>query len=434
VEAARRGKIKQVSGRRDPKIDLAVELIKEGKARSFAEAARATGALASSVTARCNQEGIKVKKRKASVVERAAEVGEGDREPTPQERELAKKLLAADASRVRVQAEAREAKKKIAELEEDLEKQRSVNDLIEATENAPQPKWLNPPPSKESKHGTLVALFSDAHFGEVVQPSEMNWYNAFNPEIGRKRIRRFFERTILVARQYLAGVNYDGVVVPFLGDTISGDIHDEFRETNELSNFEAVPEVVPCIESGLEMLIEEFGKVHVVSVPGNHPRDSRRPRYKKRSAHNADTLIAKLVAKHFVDEDAITFDIPDGISADFSVYDTKFRIEHGDEASGGGGIQGAMLPIALRTHKIRKQAQAEGKPFDVLLMGHWHQYMSMPAKGFVVNGALKGYDEFARAKGFEPEPPQQALMIVTPEHGISVQAPLFVGKRSDEEW
>lgn len=430
-----------MSAPRNSNVDRAIEIVRSGKAESFADAARQASCSPSAVSTRwAREEGdrkprFKAKAADAKLVDKAIGTGSvPDPDPTPREQELARKVLTVEAGRGRAQTEAREAKRQVADLKEQLTEAKDALQLVDAVSNVSQPDWLGTPKDEGAKRGTLIALFSDFHVGEVVEPSEMNGYNAYNPEIAEKRIHRFFERTILVSRQYLAGVKYDGIVVPSLGDTISGDIHDEFRETNELSNFEAVPFVVPLLQRGFEMLLEEYPKVHVPCVPGNHPRDSRKPRYKKRSAHNADTMIMKLLAKYFEGEDRITFDVPDGISADFSVYDTKFRIEHGDEATGGGGIQGAMLPIALRTHRIRKQAQAEGTPFDVLMLGHWHQLMSMPAKGFIVNGAGKGYDEYARGKGFEPEPPQQALMVVTPEHGISVQAPLFVSKRSDEGW
>lgn len=347
---------------------------------------------------------------------------------------LERKLSEAQSSAREAAATARAKDRELAELREERDQLETALDISTAVQKSEQPGWLTPKEDPDKRRGTLVACWSDYHYGEVVEPSEMNWYNAYNPDIAEQRIRRFFERTIRVARDFLAGVEYDGIVVPSLGDGISGDIHDEFRETNELSNYEAVPKLVPLLENGFDMLLDEFGKVHVVSVPGNHPRDSKRPRYKKRSQHNADTMIFKFLEQKFAGDDRITFDIPNAYSADFTVYSTKFRAEHGDEASGGGGIQGAMLPLALRTHRVRKQAEAEGVPFDVLLMGHWHQYMSLVSKGFLVNGSGKGYDEYARGKGFEPEPPQQALMVVTPEHGIGVQAPLFVGKRSEEGW
>jgi hypothetical protein len=319
-------------------------------------------------------------------------------------------------------------------LAEDLEAARSALALAQSTAALRAPRWLTPAKPKGGNRGTLVACFSDFHVGEVVEPAEMNGYNAYNPEIAEQRIRRYFERVVRVARHYLSGVTYDGIVLASLGDTISGDIHDEFRETNGLTNYEAVPFVVPLLEAGIGMLLEEFGRVHVVSVPGNHGRDSKKPTYKKRSAHNADTMVAKLVASRFDGVKGVTFDTAVGINVDFQVYGTRFRAEHGDEAKGGSGIQGALAPLTLMAHRSRKQAQAEGVPFDTMLVGHWHQYMSLISKGLVVNGAGKGYDEYARGKKFDPEPPQQALLLVTPEHGVGIQAPVFVGDRAKEKW
>lgn len=413
--------------RRSEKVKRALQELREGTAYSVAEVASRHGLNASYLRQLARSEGITTPGSKH------ANTPGDDR--SEQERELAQRLLAAKTRASSAQTEVRVQADRVKELEGSLVHLEAEIDLVRESAALDTPTWLKKPKRDKGTHrGTLVACFSDYHIGEVVDPAEMAGYNAYNSAIAEQRVRRFFERTILVARQYLAGVKYDGIVVPNLGDTISGDIHDEFRETNELSNYKAAPLAANWISAGLQMLHEEFGKVHVPCVPGNHPRDSRKPRYKKRTEHNADTMISQLCERDFRDNDDVTFDIPAGISADFSIYDTKFRIEHGDEARGGSGIQGAMLPIALRTHRVRKQAEAEGRPFDVLLLGHWHQLMFMVGKGFIVNGTGKGYDEFARGKGFEPEPPQQALFVVTPEHGISAQLPLFVCKRDDEGW
>lgn len=373
-------------------------------------------------------------RRPAPSIEAALEIPDEPEAPSAAEEELARQLLNIERSRSKQTAKLTAAKRQIRELEGENAKLQQTLEVVAAAQSVPRPDWLRGAKKAKGHHGTLVAPYSDFHIGEAVDPAEMNGYNAYNVEIAEQRTRRFFERTILVARDYLAGVTYDGIVMPHLGDTISGDIHEEFKQTNELSNYEAIPYAVAWLEEGIGLLADEFGKVHVPCVPGNHPRDSKAPRYKKRSAHNADTLISNLVAQKFRNDDRVTFDIPAALSADFEVYGTRFRIEHGDEAKGGGGIQGALAPLALHTHRRRKQAQAEGTPFDVLMMGHWHQLMFALGKGFIVNGAGKGYDEYARGKAFEPEPPQQALLTVTPEYGVTAQLPLFVGKRSSEGW
>jgi len=413
---------------RNPKIAKAVELLESGEAKSVNEAARRTGALPNSVATRYRLDHGEAFVRNEGEVELNEDVR------TPEVDAIAEKLSrsrnAHDATKLELAATRRRAEV----LETRVEDLASTLQLVEAVEEAPRPNWLLKPEKTKDHRGSLLGLFSDYHIAERVEKAEMNGYNHYDLEIAEFRVKRFFEKSILMARRYLSGVKYDGYVLASLGDYLSGDIHDEFRETNEVTTYDAIPYAVTWAEAGIEMLLDEFGKVHVVSVPGNHPRDSKQPRYKMRSQHNADTLIWNLVAHRFKADDRVTFNIPKALSVDFSIYDTNFRAEHGDEAKGGTGIQGALSPLALRTHRVRKQAQAEGVPFDVLLFGHWHQLMSLPAKGFIVNGAGKGYDEYARGKAFDPEPPQQLLAVVTPEHGVSAQYPLFVGDRKQEGW
>jgi hypothetical protein len=64
--------------------------------------------------------------------------------------------------------------------------------------------------------------------------------------------------------------------------------------------------------------------------------------------------------------------------------------------------------------------------------GHWHQLVQTP--GLIVNGSLKGVDEYAFINNFGYEQPQQALAVITPERGITIQAPIFCVDRKKEGW
>lgn len=193
-----------------------------------------------------------------------------------------------------------------------------------------RPDWLKTKKKGKEHHGSLVAFLSDAHITEVVRPEEIGGYNKYNMAIAEMRIQAFFERTITVARNYLAGVKYDGIVLPLGGDLVSGDIHQELVETNEYSTMRGIELSLPWFLKGIEMFHEEFGNVHIVSAPGNHGRNSLKPRHKKRSENNADTHIAQLLAMVIGEVDGITFDIPEGADVDFKVYDSVFSMEHGD--------------------------------------------------------------------------------------------------------
>jgi hypothetical protein len=52
----------------------------------------------------------------------------------------------------------------------------------------------------------------------------------------------------------------------------------------------------------------------------------------------------------------------------------------------------------------------------------------------IVNGSMKGVDEYAFINNFSFEQPQQALAIVDPEKGITIQAPVFCQDRKKEGW
>lgn len=299
-----------------------------------------------------------------------------------------------------------------------------------------RPEWLLPPKEPKPGRATIIPLLSDVHTGEVVRPAEMGDYNKYDLRICELRLQRFFRGVIEQARSWSA-FRYDGCFLAMPGDFLSGDIHDELTQTNECSSDEAVFWVVPRISEGIDLLRKEFKHVHVASAPGNHPRDSKIPRYKKRSAHNADTLIARLVAREFSKVEGVTFEIPESLDANVRVYRFDFSLEHGDELiktfSGSAEI-GFLGPLVRGTNRKRNAYATEGKGLDYALWGHGHQLIPVPSRGFIANGSVKGYDEYARGKKFRPEPAQQALMVCVPDFGITTQTPVILTDRAAEAW
>lgn len=335
--------------------------------------------------------------------------------------------LRARRERDRLQNENLKLEAQIAELTRLL-------DVVETAEGAAiqPPKWLAPTRSNKAKKATLVVMLSDTHFDEVVEPNEVDYLNAYNRRIAEQRLRAWAENTIKMARHYLAGLTYDGVVVILGGDIFSGDIHEELAQTNEDTILGSLLHWSEQLAAALDLLADEFGKIHVASVPGNHGRLTRKPRAKLRSRTNLDWLLAKMVQRHYRNDRRFTFQIADGADTLISIYDWGHLITHGDQAKGGGGI-GGIWPTIMRLRARKAQRHmATDKPFDTLWMGHWHQLIMTP--GLVVNGSLKGTDEYAFIGNFGHEPPQQALAVVTPEHNVTWQCPIFVADRKKERW
>jgi len=307
-------------------------------------------------------------------------------------------------------------------------------DLIQSiTDLDPRPpKWLTPQKAPSAHHATVCTILSDSHFDEVVNPDEIGGVNAYDRDIATLRLRRYFDQVCTVSRDYMAGVTFDGAVCMLGGDLVSGDIHEELKETNATSTLNTVLYYSELIAAGIGQLADEFGKVHVPVVVGNHGRRTRKPRAKGRAQDNFDWLIGQMVAREFRTDDRVTFDIPDGANTLVPVYGTTFRLEHGDSARGGSGWMGVLGPAMRRDQKVRSVAQDTDRPYDHLVIGHWHRLSWLG--NVIVNGSSKGYDEYASIEGFSFEPPQQAMWLTTPERGVTMQAPIFVADAKAEGW
>ena len=339
-------------------------------------------------------------------------------------------LLRAEVLKVRRERDS--AISEMARIATQLEQVRRTLDVVEQVENAKiQPiMWLQPQAKVKASSATLMLMLSDLHLDEIVEPEEVDGLNAYNRTIAVMRMKRWSQNVIKMARHHLAGMKYDGVVLMLGGDIFSGDIHEELKETNEDTMLGSLLYWAEQIASAIDLLADEFKKVHIAAVAGNHGRTTRKPRAKLRARTNFDWLLAKMLERHFANDRRITFQIPESSDALISVYDTHHLLTHGDQTQGGGSIGGIYPPIMRMRARKAQRYLATGASFQTLWLGHWHQYL--PSPSMVVNGSMKGYDEYAYVSNFSFEQPQQALAIVVPEKGITIQAPIFCLDRKAE--
>jgi len=283
------------------------------------------------------------------------------------------------------------------------------------------PEWSVRKQSSKKHQIIPVHLLSDFHFDEVVDLNQTNGKNEYNRKIAERRLKRNFMKVGEVCRDYVRGFHYPGIVVAMLGDNFSGNIHEELKCTNEDTILGSLYHWLEPMGAGLKMLADEFGKVTVVSVVGNHGRNSIKPISKNRVRDNFDWLFSALLKRQFdqAGDKRFTWIIAEGHKQPFSVFDTKFLASHGDEAHGGSGIASLLSPLMIQAAKLKRLHD-----YDYWLIGHWHQLAAF--KNVRVNGAGKGFDEYATIKSFEYQVPQQDLFFVSPEHGITASWPIFL--------
>lgn len=295
------------------------------------------------------------------------------------------------------------------------------------------PTWLTKV-GTIGKRGTPITMWSDWHYGEVVRPEEVGGVNEFNTAIAATRINTLVETIIDLCFNHMgkADTKYPGIVVCLGGDMISGDIHEELLATNERTPQQCINELTDLLVAALERMADAFGRVFVPCVVGNHGRATHKPRAKGRVYTSHEWNIYCNLERYFRKDKRVQFFIPDQSDAAFTVYDHRFLLTHGDSlgVKGGDGIIGSLGPIMRGRIKTFNSEAQIGREFDTLIIGHWHQYITVP--GLIVNNCLKGFDEYARLFLRAPySRPSQALWFVHPKHGLTTHWQVFLEDKRD---
>lgn len=273
-----------------------------------------------------------------------------------------------------------------------------------------------------------ILFQSDEQWGEVIKPEEMGGLNSYNKHIASARYRRLIESTIRCCLPPHAPSAPPMIYYLMGGDSLSGSIHEELAETNDLSSIPAVKDYCAHMRWGIETLKNELGcPVRVIRVPGNHDRLTKKSRHKGYNENSLDTIISWHLEMIFHDDPDVTFFIPPQNDALFDVYGYRFVLTHGDMMGTGGG-QGYIGPVAPITKGHRKIAETymqAGKPVDYVLTGHYHT--AVETEYGWGNGCLPGYSEYARLKiRAKPSPPVQWLLHLHPERGVTTRRQIMV--------
>jgi hypothetical protein len=317
----------------------------------------------------------------------------------------------------------------LAQAKEDFNAEFVKRKIIKLAESEPNiPDWIVRKPKGHNVTGIPTLLASDWHWGEVVDAAQVGGVNEYDLKIAQDRARAFIETSIDLLKNRFNNPKYEGVVFALGGDMFSGNIHDELATTNDM-------EVMPCVLDlwgtlvwCIETLVEEFGKVFVPCVSGNHGRNTHKIQNKNRNYTNFDWLLYQFLNKRFENDKRITFFIPDGSDAYYQVYGYKYLLTHGDQFRGGDGVIGCLGAIIRGDHKKRSRNAQIDQEYDTMLIGHFHQLIQL--QRLIVNGSLKGYCEYAYSNNFGFEPPRQALWITHPLHGITFSCPVNVDRKN----
>ena len=299
----------------------------------------------------------------------------------------------------------------------------TIQDLAPAIRSVQIPKA-----KKASKSGSpqvVVAPLSDTHIGDRVKEEQMAGLNEYNIDIFNKRLYGWANTVVQLVELRRNHSPVDKLILPMLGDMISGDIHEELARTNIDNCMEQMIQGANLIAQAVIFLAGNFAEVEIPCVVGNHGRMTRKPPMKDKYM-DWDFMMYQWIAAFCREQKNVTFNISKSFINSFNAGNKTVLIMHGDSVP-GAGLGTTIL------NQVSKFRNVLSYGFDSVMMGHFHRIDEFDIGTGEVHicGTMKGGDEYAFQKLAVYSPPKHIMTYWHPEHGYIGKETLYLDNYDD---
>jgi len=306
------------------------------------------------------------------------------------------------------------------------------------------PKPSKPPRLPRTRNAPLTAVWhlTDLHWGELVDPTNMNGLNAYSPGIAARRVQHTLD-TIRRFQQTYESHGFRELVIAVNGDTIGGSIHPDSAEYYARVAKQSVDAAL-LISQVVHEAATSFDEVRVLGTVGNHPRSTTRmPTGVARIESSWEYLLHEHVAALCSRIPNAQFEIAKGYTLDTVIGPSRWAFQHGDAVKGGGGALGVPAYGLKRQHDAAREwslvlAELNQHAADSIIKhtrcGHFHTYMWWQAGAADIGlcPSPKGVDPFVKDVLGKYSPPMQLVEVVHPEHDVIAQHPIRLDHIQDE--
>jgi len=272
-------------------------------------------------------------------------------------------------------------------------------------------------PARARPHEFLL-LWSDLHAAERVFAEQVHGINEYTWDIMLKRHDRLAEA--LVSFRDNRPYPVTALRIAALGDMVSGDIHDELRETNEMVLMEATLQLGLDMSEWVESLVPEFPKITIDGIVGNHGRTTKKPQ-NKNAFSNFDWIFYHVLKLRLAAYPSVTVTVPKSAYGSMVVKGKRIFLFHGD------GVRSTMqgVPwggVIRRTRELEKQFAPVMGGIDHFTLGHYHQMNITDDRRIIINGSVKGPDEYSIKNFGAGSPASQILLVFNEKYGLTETA------------
>jgi hypothetical protein len=333
--------------------------------------------------------------------------------------------------------EIRDLQRQIKVLERQNEKLRSGEKIIRDTvgqifETMPPVKCPAKPRLIRAKRSaeTAVAHISDVHIGKVT-PS-------YNIDVARDRMMLYGQKIVEITEMRRSFADIPDLHIYLGGDLVEGE--DIFPHQAHLIDVNLLDQAVrrgPLIFVDLILsMLQHFERVKVISVPGNHGRNTKR----NHPRTNWDTVCGEMVRVALLGTDAHPrkefenrLDVI--VTEDFYYVDRLpggwgNLIVHGDQISGTGGYGG--FPFYGAGTAAWGWIDTLDETWHYMFFAHFHTMGSLSRskkRQWLANGTPESDNEWAKEKLKSSQSAVQRLCFFNEKHGLISDDPVYLDER-----
>lgn len=303
----------------------------------------------------------------------------------------------------------------------------TVNAIYAAAYDAFANINITVPEKKELKRSgqgdaeVAVAVFADWQLGKLTPD--------YDSEVLAQRIELYTEKMLKIVEMQRADHPVDTLHVWLLGDIVEGE--EIFPGQSHLLDSGLYRQVgingPEVLSKFLATALQNFSKVNVTGVIGNHGSVGGRNRKMYDPESNMDRLLYRIVSLIFRNEPRITFNIPDG-RGERHWYAVDRIGSYGSLLIHGDQMPSPNTVTAYYRKVMGWKDGAIPEEFEDVFMGHYHQQakMTIGTSTLRISGSPESTNTYAQEYFNSMSRPSQHLMFVHPNNGVTSEYSIWL--------
>lgn len=235
-----------------------------------------------------------------------------------------------------------------------------------------------------------VLMLSDWHYGAICD-SQWNYYDT---SVAKSRVQEIIDKT----KHYIVALGITDLVVEINGDMIEGIINIGAKVASEESAVEQIINVSKLLSQSINSLVPYIRSIKVVTTLGNHGRLTPNKKEQFDERENFEMLIVEFLRLTL--DKSVRIIPSNGLDfIKYTIGDKVICLSHGHHDK----INSAIENMA-RVYKMVP---------DEIHLGHYHHMSDVNQSDIhiVVNGSLKGIDDFGLKATRNITKPSQNLIV-----------------------